>query len=70
MVGRESVTAERILDEMREGGSVRRMRELASWADLDILVDGSLRERTRRVGAMYVESGGFEWSEQGGEGQC
>lgn len=50
----ESVTAERILEEMREGGSVRRMRELGSLADLDILALGSLRERTRRVGAEVI----------------
>lgn len=53
----ESVTAERILEEMREGGSVRRMRELGSLADLDILALGSLRERTRRVGAEVIMEG-------------
>jgi len=51
MPGIESVTANRILDSICLGESVRRMREAVSGDDLDILEVGSRRERIRFEGA-------------------
>ena len=52
----ESVTAEASLDWMVLGESVRRIRDLGSVADLDILVVGCRRDMIRFAGA--VGSGG------------
>lgn len=52
----ESVTAPRIFDFIWVAVSVRRIREDKSGEDLDIFDEGSLRERTRREGAVNGQS--------------
>ena len=52
----ESVTAPRTFAAIWEAESVRRMREVGSGVDLDILEVGSLSERIRLVGAAQYAS--------------
>ena len=51
----ESVTAARIFDFISASESVRRILEERSGEDLDIFELGSLRDSTRRVGAVVYE---------------
>lgn len=52
----ESVTALRTFAAIWEAESVRRMREVGSGVDLDILEVGSFSERIRLVGAAQCNS--------------